>query len=47
MYSGIVPIHNQDAESGLWNINSKRQAVYARSELSERDRLLAVRELMR
>jgi hypothetical protein len=45
--AGYVPIHNPDAESGLWNINNKRQAVYARRELSERDRLLAVRELMR
>jgi hypothetical protein len=45
--AGYVPIHNPDADSGLWNINNKRQAVYARRELSERDRLLAVRELMR
>jgi hypothetical protein len=45
--AGYVPVYNRDAESGLWNINNKRQAVYARSELPERDRISAVRELMR
>jgi hypothetical protein len=45
--AGYVPVYNRDAESGLWNINNRRQAVYARVELSERDRINAVRELMR
>jgi hypothetical protein len=47
--AGYLPVYNRDAESsgGLWNINSKRQVVYAKSELSERDRIVAVRELMR
>ena len=45
--AGYVPVYNRDAESGLWNINNKRQTVYARSELPERDRIVAVRELMR
>ena len=42
-----MPVYNRDADSGLWNINGKRQAVYARSELPERDRMLAVRESTR
>jgi hypothetical protein len=45
--AGYVPVYNRDADSGLWNINGKRQAVYARSELPERDRMLAVRESTR
>jgi hypothetical protein len=45
--AGYVPVYNRDAESGLWNINNKRQTAYARSELPERDRIVAVRELMR
>ena len=45
--AGYLSIHNPDAQGGLWNINNRRQAVYGRRELSERDRLLAVRELVR
>jgi hypothetical protein len=44
--AGYVPVYNRDAKNGLWNVSNKRQAVYARSELPERDRILAVRELM-
>jgi hypothetical protein len=44
---GYVPIRNDDALDGLWKINGKRQAVYARSELSIRDQIGAVGELMR
>jgi uncharacterized protein DUF5906 len=35
---GYVPVRNDSAESGLWVINGKRQVIYARKDLSERDR---------
>jgi hypothetical protein len=43
---GYVPIRNRDAKSGLWQIGGKRQAVYTRSDLTERDRITAARELI-
>ena len=43
---GYIPIRNPTADSGLWVINDKRQVVYAKSELSERDRMDAVRTLV-
>lgn len=42
---GYVPVRNDDASDGLWVINGKRQAVYAKNSLSIRDRLMATREL--
>ena len=43
---GYEPVRNDDAKSdGLWKINGKRQAVYARSDLPTRDRLVAVKRL--
>jgi hypothetical protein len=45
--AGYVPIHNRDAKSGLWKLNGKQQAVYGQRELTERDRIQAVRELLR
>jgi hypothetical protein len=44
---GYVPVRNADAKDGLWVISAKRQAVYARNDLSIRDRLSAVNELTR
>lgn len=35
---GYTPIRNDAAKDGLWKIRGTRQAVYARSELSVRDR---------
>lgn len=44
---GYTPVRNPDAASdGLWKLRGKRQAIYARSELSIRDRLEAVRGMM-
>ena len=43
---GYVPVRNPDAADGLWVINHKRQAVYAKSSLSIKDRLSAVRDLI-
>ena len=42
-----VPVRNQHERDGLWRIDGKRQAVYSKRQLSERDRHLAVRELLR
>jgi hypothetical protein len=40
---GFSPERNPDADSGLLNINSTRQMVYARADLSARDRAVAAR----
>jgi Family of unknown function (DUF5906) len=43
---GYVPIRNGDAKDGMWKIGGRRQAVYVNSELSIRDRIMAVNALM-
>ena len=40
---GYTPVRNPDADDGQWRINARRQAVYARNNLSFRDRLDAAR----
>jgi hypothetical protein len=42
---GYTAVRNPGADDGLWRVNGRRQAVYAKTDLNERDRLLAVREL--
>ena len=42
---GYVPVRNDASVSGLFVINKTRQVAYARSELSIREQILAVREL--
>jgi hypothetical protein len=42
---GYLPVRNQDAKDGLWKVNAARQVVYARAELSIRDRLVVVRSV--
>jgi hypothetical protein len=42
---GYTPVRNPDAEDGLWRINARRQAVYARTILSLRDRIAAAQKL--
>ncbi|MEX2125813.1 MAG: primase-helicase family protein [Woeseia sp.] len=39
--AGYVPVRNQYAKDGLWKVSGKRQAIYARRDLSVRDRLTA------
>ena len=41
---GYEPVRNDAADDGLWKINGKRQAVYARRDLSTAERIKAVRE---
>jgi hypothetical protein len=43
---GYVPVRNDTADGGLWYINHARQVIYAKSELSIRDRLKAARNLV-
>lgn len=43
--AGLVPVRNEVAADGLWKINNKRMVVYARKELSVRQRLEAVQRL--
>jgi hypothetical protein len=44
---GYVPVRNQNAEDGLWMIGGRRQAVYARCDLTPRDQLGAAATLTR
>jgi hypothetical protein len=38
---GYVAVHNDSAQDRLWKINGARRAIYAKSDLSARDRLQA------
>jgi hypothetical protein len=42
---GYVPVRNPEADDGLWKLQGKRQAVYAKANLSEPDRTAAARKL--
>ena len=44
--AGYVPVRNDGAKDGLWKINHKRQVIYARRELTPRDRLIAAGKLI-
>ena len=44
---GYAPIRNDAAKDGLWVIRGTRQVVYARTELSTRDRFVAASALAR
>jgi phage/plasmid primase-like uncharacterized protein len=44
--SGYVPVRNDGAKDGLWKIAGKRQVVYARSKLPQRERLAAAEKLL-
>jgi hypothetical protein len=44
---GYVEVHCKDRQDGYWKIGGKRQAVYVKVELSERDRQVAALELVR
>lgn len=43
---GYVPVRNDAAKDGLWKINGKRQAIYAKAALALRDQVEAARRLM-
>jgi hypothetical protein len=43
---GYVPVRNDAAEDRRWKVGGRRQAVYARRELSVRDRVSAAQLLI-
>jgi hypothetical protein len=43
--AGYVPVRNDTAKDGLWKLHGRRQAIYARKELSRRDQIDAARHL--
>lgn len=45
--AGYLVVKNPDAADGQWKIRGRRQNVYARRELSERDRHAAVQRVIR
>lgn len=42
---GYVPVRNPEARDGLWKLNGRRQAVYAKAELSLQDQIAAAQAL--
>jgi hypothetical protein len=46
-HAGYSPVRNDSAVDGLWKLGSKRQTIYARKELSVRDRIVAATTLCR
>ena len=42
---GYVTVRNPHANSGLWRIGGRRQAVYARHDLSLRDQIASAERL--
>ena len=45
--AGYIPVRNQAAKDGLWKLIGKRQVIYARRELSIRERITAAMTLTR
>ena len=41
-----TPVRNPDATDGLWKMRGRRQSIYARKNLSIRDRISAARDLL-
>ena len=44
---GYIPVRNEYADDGLWKLNGKRQAVYAKSALSVRGRYEAAADMVK
>jgi hypothetical protein len=44
--AGYVAVANDSATDGLWKVFGKRQVIYAKKDLSVRDRIAAARELV-
>ena len=44
---GYVVVRNNSVKDGFWVINGKRQVGYAKSELSDSDRIMAVRDFLK
>jgi hypothetical protein len=44
---GYTVARNPNADDGLWKMNNIRQAIYARSELTERQRGIAIKQMLK
>jgi hypothetical protein len=44
---GYVAVRNDGAKDGLWKALGKRQVIYAKAELTLRDRLRAAQDIIR
>jgi hypothetical protein len=44
---GYSPVRNPDAKDGLWKMNGMRQAIYAKAELTEVERMAAARKMVK
>jgi Family of unknown function (DUF5906) len=42
---GYKPFRNPDTDDGLWRVQDKRQVVYCRADISEREKFVAARRL--
>ena len=42
---GYVRVQNRYSKQGLWRVNNKKQAIYARSDLCAADRLTAAKAM--
>jgi hypothetical protein len=42
---GYTAVHNPHAKDGLWKVSGKRQGIYAKKDMSTRDRLVAADNL--
>jgi hypothetical protein len=41
---GYVAVRNENAKDGLWRLQGRRQVIYAKADLSPRDRIVALRK---
>ena len=45
--AGYLPVRNPDAEDGYYRVGQRRQAIYAKADLSPAERFRAAAELSR
>jgi hypothetical protein len=44
--AGYEPVRNPDAESGLWVVAGKRQAIYAKRDMAPREQIASAKQLV-
>ena len=42
---GYIAVHNENAKDGLWKVGGKRQGIYAKKDMTTRDRIAAANRL--
>lgn len=45
--AGFTRVRNDTSDDGLWRIDGKRQTIYAKKELSERERIIAAQQRLK